>query len=305
MPLWRPWSRILGVLLLAGATLTAQAETVRIEVDDLTVRGRLERAEGSSLADGVILLVHDTAGHYGMPFIRQVQEGLTEQGYNTLAINLALGLDDRSETLPCNVVQNHRHEDAMAQIAAWVEWLAQRGTQGVALFGHARGGNQVAWYAVENRDPRVRAVAMAAPITWKMERSMERYRERFNRDLKVYLRHALSLHARQGADAEMTVPGFLRCGESRVTAAAFRSYYGMGPHKDTPTVLRELEVPGLVLAGERDDRMPDLAERVAPLAEEEANLEAILFPDSDHSFRGLHGEIADRLGAFLAQKDVF
>jgi len=289
------------ILLPIGAA----AEVVKTEVDDLTVRGKLERAEGASLADGVVLLVHGTKGHYDMPLIQQIQKRLTEQGYNTLAINLSLGLDDRTGFQPCDVLQRHRHEDAVPQIAAWLDWLEKQGAEKVALFGHSRGGNQVAWYAAEETDRRVRAVAMAAPATWDAERTAQGYQKRFDAELEDYLREARALGSARGADTELTVPGFLHCKESRVTAAAFLSYYGDDPRKDTPTLLPDIGVPALVFAGEQDGHVPDLAGRVAPMAEEQANLEAVIFPESGHFFRGLRGKVGKRIGRFLERNGAF
>ena len=304
MPLRQYLSRAVAALALAGTALSASAEVVKTEVDGLTVRANLERAEGAALADGAVLLLHGTKGHYGMGLIRQIQDGLTARGYNTLAINLSLGLDDRAGFQPCDVVQRHRHADALPQIRAWLDWLAKRGAEDVALFGHSRGGNQVAWYAARENDPRVRAVAMAAPATWDAERTARGYRKRFDAELADYLREARALGSARGADTELTVPGFLHCGESRVTAAAFLSYYEDDPRKDTPTLLPELEVPALVFAGEQDQHVPDLAGRVAPLAAGQANLEAVLFPRKGHFFKGRRGDLAERIGTFLEHRDA-
>jgi len=305
MPLRKQLSRALTTLALAGTALSAQAEVVKTEVDGLTVRGNLERAAGASMADGVVLLVHGTKGHYGMGLIQQIQDGLTEQGYNTLAINLSLGLNDRTGLQPCDVVQRHRHEDALPQIEAWLDWLDGKGAERVALFGHSRGGNQVAWYAAEEHDPRVGAVAMAAPGTWDAERAAQGYRKRFDAELSDYLREARALGSARGADTEISVPGFLHCKASEVTAAAFLSYYADDPRKDTPTLLPKLEMPALVFAGEQDNLVPDLAERIAPLAREQSNLEAARFPDNGHFFKGRRGEIAERIGGFLKRHGVF
>lgn len=55
---------------------------------------------------------------------------------------------DRGEDMyDCAKPHRHRLVDALDEIAAWVDWLKQRGASDIVLLGHSRGGNQAAWYA--------------------------------------------------------------------------------------------------------------------------------------------------------------
>ena len=49
----------------------------------------------------------------------------------------------------CGGPHLHKHDDSLDELNAWLEWLAKKGVQKVALVGHSRGGNQVARFAAE------------------------------------------------------------------------------------------------------------------------------------------------------------
>jgi pimeloyl-ACP methyl ester carboxylesterase len=281
--------------LLVALTLPAAAEPVTIRHDGTTLRGELRTVPDRALSEGVILMVHGTKGHNGMPIIRKAANGFKERGLATLAITLSLGRDDRTGFMPCDGVHDHRHADAVAEIGAWLEWLAARGAERVALFGHSRGGNQAAWYAAERADSRIRGLALLAPMTWDAERAAAGYRQRFGTDLAPLLKQARG----RPSEAVMEVPGFLHCGEpTRVTAGAFLSYYGDDARKDTPTLLPRIEAPTLVFAGRADRHVPDLAGRLADLPAS-ASREAVLLEDTGHFFRDRLEGVVDRAARFL------
>jgi pimeloyl-ACP methyl ester carboxylesterase len=285
-------------LLLAPA---AGAESVTLDHDGQRLNGELRAVGERPFEGGVALLVHGTKGHAGMPIIRKAATGFKDAGLTTLAITLSLGRSDRTGFMPCSGVQDHRHADAVAEIGAWLDWLAARGARRVALFGHSRGGNQVAWYAAERDDPRVTGLVMLAPMTWDAERAADRYRKRFGAELAPLLERARGM----AADAVMEVPGFLHCsGPTRVTARAFRGYYGDDRRKDTPALLPEIGLPTLVAVGRDDRRVPDLAGRLQRLGET-ARREALLLADSGHMFRDRVATVVDRAAAFLEKHAVF
>ena len=290
-----------AALLLLLAAAPAAAEPVTTRHDGTPLRGELRRVADRPLSDGVVLMVHGTKGHSGMPIIRKAAERFKDNGLPTLAVTLSLGRADRTGFMPCGGVHDHRHADAVAEIGAWLDWLAARGAERVALFGHSRGGNQAAWYAAERDDDRVRGLALLAPMTWDPERAAARYEKRFDTPLAPLVERARGMEA----GAVMEVPGFLHCAEpTRVTAASFLSYYGDDRRKDTPALLPEIAVPTLVFAGRDDRRVPDLAGRLERLPAR-AGREAVLLEGTGHFFRGRLGPVVDRAAAFLEKHAVF
>ena len=81
------------LLLLSCQSLFAQEVTTSHHT--LTLNAELKLAEGSTLADGVLLITHGTLAHNKMELIATLQDLLTDAGINTLAINLSLGIDNR------------------------------------------------------------------------------------------------------------------------------------------------------------------------------------------------------------------
>jgi pimeloyl-ACP methyl ester carboxylesterase len=296
----RPLTAALLCLLLTAA-LPAAAKTVTTSHQGQTLRGELRTAPDRPLGAGVVLMVHGTKGHSGMPIIRKAADAFKQRGMSTLAVTLSLGRSDRSGFMPCAGVHDHRHGDAVGEIGAWLDWLGAHGVRRVVLFGHSRGGNQVAWYAAARDDPRIRGAVMLAPMTWDAERAAARYARRFGAELAPLLERARGL----APDAVMEVPGFLHCdGPTRVTAGAFLGYYGDDRRKDTPTLVPEIDVPVFVAAGRADRRLPDLAKHLAALPEQSGR-SVMLLEDSGHFFRGRLPAVVDSAARFLEQHAVF
>jgi len=128
---------------LLAAFGTLQAEEVTVKQGDITLRG-LTLAEGKTAKDGVILMQHGTLAHNKMEIMQSLSDLLKEKGYNTLNVNLSYAVDKRpSEMLDCTIEHKHKHEDAMAELDTWMNWLKEQGASKVTVLGHSRGGNQV------------------------------------------------------------------------------------------------------------------------------------------------------------------
>lgn len=283
---------------LLFAAMPAQARPVELKHGELTLLGNLELAEGKTLADGVLLMVHGTLGHHGMETIKSLQKNLKARGVNTLAVTLSLGIDRRKGAFDCNQPMRHRHEDALEEIAAWIDWLKNEGAGDIWLFGHSRGGNQAALYMARKKDPRVKRLVLLAPMTYKATRAAAKYKERFGVPLAPVLRQATNM-TRAGKQGFMEVPGILYCKDARATPESFLSYHRPSRHYDTPTVLPMVQVPVLVLAGAEDELFPDLLPAMRPLAKE-VHIELKVIADADHFFRDFASEdAADAIAAWL------
>lgn len=285
---------ILWAALLAVAT-PAGAGDRSIEHRGLTLNGRLELPEGKSAAEGVVVITHGTLAHNGMELVVTLQGLLAERGLASLAITLGLGLDDRRGFYDCATPHRHSHTDALDEIGAWLDWLEREGIGRVALLGHSRGGNQVAWFAAERDRPAIRAVVLLAPMTWRPEEAAHRYQASHGRDLAGVL-----ATAKAAGPGDLPEPvGFLHCREARVSAASFLSYYAAEPRRDSPSLLPRIAKPTLVIAGSADTTVAGLPERVAAYLDDDTKLAVV--EDADHFFRDLFAEdAADAIEQFLA-----
>ena len=99
--------QLLVSVLLFAAAVPVVAEEVTQQFNGLTLNANLELADGRTLEDGVVLILHGTMGHNRMEIIEASQRALLENGQNSLAINLSLGVDNRHGFFDCE--RPHRH----------------------------------------------------------------------------------------------------------------------------------------------------------------------------------------------------
>jgi len=282
--------------ILASAILAtpALAETIEIDHNGLTLNAELQLADGSTLADGVLVLTHGTLAHSGMELIVALQELFVDYGINTLAVNLSYGIDNRTPAMyDCAVPARHTMQDAVAEIAAWQDWLDSQDAGPRWMMGHSRGGNQTAQYTLSDPE-RVSAQILLAPATWDLEKTLSGYQKRYNADVTELLAKAEAMDA----SAMMDGVSMLYCEGSGATAASLMSYYGNYPNYDTPTVLNQTDTPTLVIAGTLDDVVADLPEKMASVTRD--NIEWVEVEDADHFFRDLFtDEVVDYASEFI------
>jgi len=278
-----------------GGTALA-AERVELEHDDLTLVGHMETA--TSVEDGVVLMVHGTLAHGQMEIMRSMQELLRDAGYNSLAINLSLGQDARTGMYDCDSTHRHKHEDAVEEIAAWVDWLEDKGADRLVVLGHSRGGNQVARYLADEPADTIEKAVLMAPQTWTAGQEAKDYQASFETALQPLLDRAETLVAEGKGDQVMEMD-FIYCPDTTATAASVVSYYREDPMMDTPTALGETDVPTLVIVAGADTTVTDLEEKMAERVEDD-NIEMTTVSGSDHMFRDLFlYDAADAATAFI------
>ena len=277
-------------LLLMTAWLAGPvaAEEVSLPYEGMTLNAELTLAPGKSLADGVILIVHGTQAHKGLELIQGLQERFLEQGRSSLAVNLSLGIDDRRGLYDCTTPSTYTHENAIGEIAAWVDWLEARGARNVVLTGHSRGASQILWYATEHDRGLVDALVLLAPGLSTVERETRAYRERFDADLEPLMVTAQALvDAGEGDTLLEHVPFLFICRDTAVTAESFVSHYGHDPRRDTPYWLDKVRMPTLVILGQADTVIPELGERIAPFVDGE-RIRVAEIDGAGHFFRDLN-----------------
>lgn len=292
----------LAALALAAATVRGAAEEITLDYLGLEISGNLEMAAGKSFRDGVVILVHDTLGHARMEPMAALQDGLHDVGLNSLAITLSLGMDKRRGMFDCGMEQDHRHEDAVDEIAAWVEWLKGKSAAAITVLGHGRGANQVALYAINRADKVVKRVVLVSPLMQSEGKAEAEYRARFGRPLREELAKAEELAANQQGNQLVDVAGFLTCPRPQVTAGAFANYYGPNPKFKTTNLLQSIKVPVLVVVGDADHALPEIKAAEADFGSLKTVVLAII-PGADQDFRdGGADEVARRIKEFFGHK---
>jgi pimeloyl-ACP methyl ester carboxylesterase len=286
------WAVALGVISVPVA-----AEEVSVRHKELTLNANLELAANKKLSDGVILITHGGLAHRGMEIIVYLQHLLKEKNYNTLAINLSLGLNDRRGMYDCSVAHRHRNEDAAEEIGVWLDWLEQRGASHVILLGHSRGGAQTALFAAEHDHPLVKAAVLLAPAT--RENGADGYEQRYGKPLSPLLARAQTLVNANKGNTLLEHVGLLTCGDTSATARSFVSYYAASERLDTPSLLPKFKKPVLVVVAGDDEIVVSLAPKIAPLADG-TRVKTTVIDGADHFFRDLYTDDAvDAMVAFL------
>ena len=286
------------LLLLGTVPATAATKLIELEIGGRIALGDLVVPDGASLANGVVLLTHGTLAHKDMELIEALQNALAERGVVTLAHTLALGQDKREGMFDCAQPHVHAHEDAIAEISAWISWLKLNGAGTVTTLGHSRGGNQVAWFVADKGS--VDKVVLMAPATGTSpQQAAETYKGRFTADLKPVLDKAAALVTAGKGDALVEVPGFIYCKGGKASANSIVSYYGDEPRRATQSLVPLIKSPMLVIAGSKDTVVPNVAEKIGPLADgEQVRLEII--EDAGHMFLDFHAEdAADLIAQFV------
>ncbi len=281
------------------AAIAVEAKEVTLSHKGLTLNANLELAVGKKFSDGVILITHGTLAHRGMETIGYLQSLLKEKGYNTLAINLSLGLDNRRDMYDCKVTHRHRHNDASGEIGVWMDWLKKQGVKRVAVMGHSRGGAQTALYAAEHDHPMVKAVVLYAPAASDPAKDAAGYQQRYKKPLAPLLEKAQALVKEGKGGAVLEHTDFLYCPDTAVTAESFVSYYGSDPRLDTPYLIPKIKKPTLVVVAGNDEVVVGLDKKVAPLADGK-RVQMKVIDSADHFFRDLYADDAvEAITAFL------
>lgn len=288
------------VLLLALVAGTNQAfsEPVKLSFNGLNLIGEHIVAEGRQPTDKTILMLHGTLAHLGMETIRGLQAVLGDRGYNSLAINLSFGLNERTGMYDCSVPHRHRYGDAILELAGWLDWLAAKGVNDVTLFGHSRGGAQAALFGATHDHALIKRLVLLAPATWNSDKAAAGFKKTHNRDLADVLADARALIKKGAGNEYMNGTGILYCSGADVTAESFLSYYEPNIDFDTPSLLPRIKHPVLVVTGGQDTVVSDIATRVKPMAAEGA-VTLVTVEDAGHFFLDLYAEdVADAIEEF-------
>jgi len=280
------------------AAVTAHAEPVRLVHEGRGLDAEVKLADGKTAKDGLLILVHGTLAHGRMEIMQAQQQLLAERGLSTLAITLSLGVSDRKGMFDCAQPHRHSNAQAVAEIAAWVDWAAKAGATKIGVLGHSRGGAQAALYAAGGKLPAsVQKVVLAAPTTFDRAKAAGDYKTRFNADFAPLIAKAEAL-VKDGKGAEMmAVPGFMYCPNASVAAATFADYHATDGRNDAPSQLAKLPRPTLLVVAGGDEIVTDLPQRLQAVKTEK--IRTVTVDGADHFFKDLYGEdLADAVAAY-------
>ncbi len=288
---------IFNLIVLLLVSLASHAEEVSLKYRGLTVTANLESVGDDWATKPVVLMTHGTLAHNRMEIMEALQNTFKERGYSSLAINLSLGLSERKGMYECATPHDHLHTDAIDEIGLWFDWLKGKGVKSVVMLGHSRGGNQTAWFVTEHDNPLIRSLVLVAPQTWSSPTGD--YKKRFNKPLAPQLAKAEKLLKSGKGDEMMKEVDFIYCEKASATARAFLSYHKGDQRLDTPYLVQKIGKPVLVIAGSEDSVVPDLVEKMQPIADGK-RVTLTVIDGADHFFRDLYAEeVVDNAVSFI------
>ncbi len=197
----------------------------------------------------------------------------------------------------CSVTSRHKHQDALEEIAVWIEWLKSRNVSEIIHLGHSRGGNQVARYVTLKHNSGVSKAVLLAPT---MGLNRERFRQTHGTPLGEVLAKVEALVKGGNGDQVLKGGGILNCKNADVAAWSFVSYYRSDTRFNTSSILGESKIPVLVIAGGNDMIVLGLAETVKPIADGK-HVSFKMIDDADHFFLDLFVEdVVDFIDRFVS-----
>ncbi len=293
-------SLLLVLVVLFSNTL--YAKEVSIPFNDININANLELAEGKTLKNGVVIIVHGFMAHNRMEIIEKAQETLSSSGQNSLAINLSLNINNRHGFYDCYDPIQFKLDDALDELDAWILWLNSQGVGKVFLLGHSLSANQVLTYAVKKKPDDVTGIILLAPNTNGYANSPKRYEDKFGFSFDDALEEAKELIDEGKSKQLMEGVDFGRCPMTTVSAESFYTFYWQGnPFWNAHILIPDLLIPILVIAASLDERQPNVEKFIKPLVDNKTVFLEVV-DNSGHFFEDLHIEKAVQMAAdFIVQ----
>lgn len=280
----------LYAVALCTTGLDIGAKEITLRHKGLTLNADIEFAADKTINDDIVLLTHGALAHRDMETIRYLRKLFRERGYNTLAINLGLGLNNRHGMYDCMLTHRHRNDDAIDEIGIWLDWLQKQGAKKVTLLGHSRGGAQTALFMVERHNNLVQSAVLLAPAT-KDNTNATAYMQRYKQMLAPILQKAQQLISDGKGNTVLDHIGLMSCRDTSATADSFFSYYAQDPRLDTPSLITKLDIPTLVVVAGDDNIVVGLDKKIAPYVDGK-QVQMMIVDSADHMFRDLNADDA-------------
>lgn len=255
-------------------------------------------ADGNAENDDVVLITHGALAHKQMEIVKYLNRLFLDKGYNTLAINLSLGINNRHGMYDCSVTHRHTNNDAVEEIEQWVFWLIKKGIKNIYLLGHSRGGAQVALFSSTSKLKQIKAVALMAPATSENTAEIN-YKKRYQQELKPILDNARKLKKQGKKHAVLKSIGLMSCNDTSATAESFLSYYGQQKNVDTPSLLKKIIKPVVIVVAGDDKVVISLDKKIRSITDNKFRKLSVI-EGADHMFRDLNADDAvDSISEFF------
>lgn len=150
-----------ALLTLFFPFLPAVAETIEAKLPKgITVTANFNSGQPSQPA---VLLLHGfLQTHQSLP-LSALANNLTASGYTTLSPTLSLGINKRSQSMPCEAVHTHTAEEGVAEIAYWVNWLHQKNHKNIVLVGFSSSGTvEILLYNAQGSHPAIKKTILTS-----------------------------------------------------------------------------------------------------------------------------------------------
>ncbi|WP_299871736.1 alpha/beta hydrolase [uncultured Cocleimonas sp.] len=285
-------SNILISALFFFISSSSFAEEVTLPFNNLTLNANLEIAEGKTISDGVVLIMHSFLAHNRMEIIKASQDAFLENEQNSLAINLSLGVDNRHGNYDCFIPIRFKLSDAIAELDIWINWLSRKGVEKIVLMGHSISSNQILNYMAKRNNPSVTGLVLLAPNTRGTASSPARYKETYGTLLSEVLERAKLLIADGKKDQLMKEVDWGFCPKTSVSADAFVAFYKRKKEFwNAHLYLPQINVPVLIVAASHDEHQPNIDKYMKPYVDDKRIFLTIV-EGAGHFFRDLNIEDA-------------
>ncbi|HJT36404.1 MAG TPA: alpha/beta hydrolase [Pirellulales bacterium] len=285
------------------------AEIVQaITGDGLRLHGALHQPsakEAHGLALDALLLLHGAGGNfYGSGLLTGLIARLTASGLTVLSVNTR-GHDAVSTAgsrkyygAAFEVVDDCRYD-----IAAWLEFLVQRGYQQIGLAGHSLGAVKAIYYlAHEPQSPVRRLVAISPPRLSHARFLSSPDAAEFSREFAV-----ADDHMRQGRGETIMAVQFPL--PYLVSAAGYLDKYGPEERYNLLNFVDRVACPMLFTFGtielRRGSAFEGLPEELPARVRDAHQLKVAIVSGADHFYSSGLGELAGQIEAWLVERNSF
>lgn len=191
-----------------------------------------------------VILLHGFLQTRDFPTVSRLAEGLSGAGYTTLAPTLSLGISRRAKSLACEAAHRHTLDQDVAEIASWVDWVAQRQAGSIVFIGHSYGSLQGLIYASRTPNPALRHIIAISLVDTE--------RHATNVPVAALLAKVKARAAKN--DTHLVDFAIGHCKKFNATPASYISYANWDRQR-VLNLSRDSRVPLHVIIGGEDTRM--------------------------------------------------